>query len=139
MRVADGNRLRPGLPAAVRDGIAAHVAWLNERVAELDRLVAAAVRRTPAWRERDRLLRSVPGVGPVAARVKPPLGSRPAPKSLGTCSITPVTGSSSRHTGDSVVNVDHTSTSSSSSSSASSVVPDGGAMRGTSPVGGAVQ
>src|SRR6188768_4300650 len=62
-----------------------------------------------------------------------PLGSRRG--SAGTCSITVVTGSSSRHTGDSVVNVDHTSTSSLSSSPAGG----GGASRGISPVGGSVQ
>ena len=30
--------------------------------------MAAAVRRSPAWRERDRLLRSIPGFGPVVSR-----------------------------------------------------------------------
>lgn len=54
MRVAEGNRARPGMPKAVAAGIEAHVAWLKDRVAELDREVAAAVRRNPAWRGRVR-------------------------------------------------------------------------------------
>src|SRR5437588_25888 len=47
MRVAEGNRLRPGLPAAVREGIEAHLGWLDEQVAAIDKEVGAAVRRTP--------------------------------------------------------------------------------------------
>ncbi len=59
---------------------------------------------------------------PVRSRSSPPLGSSSP--------------TSSRHTGDSVVNDDHTSTSSSSPPPA----PDAaGAIRGISPVGGSVQ
>lgn len=43
MRVAEANRLRPTLPASVRAGLEAQVRWLDERVAEVDRAVAAAV------------------------------------------------------------------------------------------------
>ncbi len=46
--------------------------------------MAAVVRRTPAWRDRDRLLRSVPGVGPVVSRTLladlPEPGARPPGK-----------------------------------------------------------
>jgi transposase len=68
MRVMESNRLRPGLPGAVRAGIEDHLAWLDDRIAGADRELAAAVRRTPAWREADDLLRSIPGIGPVASR-----------------------------------------------------------------------
>jgi transposase len=103
MRVAEGNRLRPGLPAAVRAGVEAHVAWLDEQVAALDRAVAAAVRRSPAWRERDRLLRSVPGVGPVVSRTLladlPELGAR-APGTLAALvGLAPFAADSGRHKG----------------------------------------
>ncbi len=104
MRVADGNRVRPGLPATVRDGIAAHVAWLSERVAELDRLVAAAVRRTPAWREKDRLLRSVPGVGPVVSRTLladlPELGGHPPGRLASLAGLAPFASDSGRRRGE---------------------------------------
>jgi transposase len=46
MRVMESNRLRPGLPAAVRSGIEDHLRWLDERVAAADKELAAAVRRT---------------------------------------------------------------------------------------------
>ncbi|PZR84803.1 MAG: hypothetical protein DLM68_11955 [Hyphomicrobiales bacterium] len=43
-----------------------HVAFLEKELAD----VAAGVRASPAWREAEDLLTSVPGVGPVAARTR---------------------------------------------------------------------
>jgi transposase len=104
MRVAEGNRLRPGLPAAVRAGVEAHVAWLDGQVAALDRAVAAVVRRSPAWRERDRLLRSVPGVGPVVSRTLladlPELGTRPPGKLAALAGLAPFAADSGRRRGE---------------------------------------
>lgn len=53
------------LPEAVREQLSVHIAWLRAQVDGLDAEVQRAVRRSPLWRERDDLLRSVPGVGPV--------------------------------------------------------------------------
>ncbi|PAP76396.1 IS110 family transposase [Rubrivirga marina] len=64
MLVAERLRLRTAAPA-VRRGIEAHVAFLEGQKAEAERAVAEAVRSSAAWRERDDLLRSVPGVGAV--------------------------------------------------------------------------
>ena len=66
MRVAEQNRLQTALPA-VRAGIAAHLAWLQEATAAIDAELRGAIAADPAWRERETLLRSVPGVGPVLA------------------------------------------------------------------------
>ena len=103
MRVSEGNRLRPGLPAAVRAGVEEHVAWLDERVAALDREVATVVRRTPAWRQRDRLLRSVPGFGPVVSRTLladlPELGARPHGKLAALAGLAPFAADSGRYKG----------------------------------------
>ena len=104
MRVAEGNRLRPGLPAAVRAGIESHVRWLDEQVAAIDAEVAAAVRRVPAWREKDRLLRSIPGVGPVASRTLladlPELGTRPPGKLAALVGLAPFASDSGRRRGE---------------------------------------
>jgi transposase len=60
------ERLRMGSASAhLRHGIAKHVAWLKAELAEVDSDIAKAVRQSPAWREKDDLLRSVPGIGPV--------------------------------------------------------------------------
>jgi len=104
MRVAEGNRLRPGLPAAVRAGIGAHLAWLDEQVAAIDREVAAAARRVPEWREKDRLLRSVKGVGPVVSRTLladlPELGTRPPGKLAALAGVAPFAADSGRRKGE---------------------------------------
>jgi transposase len=42
--------------------------WLTERLATLDDDLDTTLRASPIWREREELLRSVPGVGPVCAR-----------------------------------------------------------------------
>jgi transposase len=60
------ERLRMGAASAsLRHGIAKHVAWLKAELEDVDRDIAKAVRASPAWREKDDLLRSVPGIGPV--------------------------------------------------------------------------
>jgi transposase len=64
MRVAEQNRSR-GAPARIRLQIREHIAWLNRQIDELDRDIGDRVRSSPAWRERDDLLRSTPGVGPI--------------------------------------------------------------------------
>ena len=49
----------------MRERVAAHIAWLEGELAGLDADLARAIQDNPAWREREALLRSVPGVGPV--------------------------------------------------------------------------
>jgi len=104
MRVAEGNRLRPGLPTAVRAGIDAHLAWLTEQIRAIDKEVAAAVRRVPAWREKDRLLRSIKGVGPVVSRTLladlPELGARPPGKLAALAGLAPFASDSGRRRGE---------------------------------------
>jgi transposase len=46
----------------------AHITWLNERLAALDDDLDPALRARPVWRAREKLLRGVPGIGPVCAR-----------------------------------------------------------------------
>ena len=64
MLTAEKNRLGRALPR-VRPGLAAHIAWLEKQVAELNQELGDALRQSPLWREQEDLLRSAPGVGPV--------------------------------------------------------------------------
>ncbi len=64
MLVAERLRLRTADPA-VQAGVAEHVAFLEGQKGAAERAVAEAVRSSAVWRERDDLLRSVPGVGRV--------------------------------------------------------------------------
>jgi transposase len=66
MLVAEKNRLRTA-PGPLRPRIEAHIAWLEEELRELDGDLGAQLRQSPLWREKEHLLRSVPGVGPVLA------------------------------------------------------------------------
>jgi transposase len=67
MRTAESNRLGTALPP-VRNGIRAHLAWLDRQLAQFDDDLTRAIRESPVWREKDDLLQSAPGVGPVLAR-----------------------------------------------------------------------
>jgi transposase len=67
MLTAAKNRLRTA-PTPVRKGIRAHITWLEGRLADLDEDLAQTIRESPLWREKDDLLQSTPGVGPVLAR-----------------------------------------------------------------------
>jgi transposase len=68
MRVMEGNRLEVCPDPVVRAGVERHIAWLESEAADADRRIAEAVRASPAWREKDELLRSIPGIGPVVSR-----------------------------------------------------------------------
>jgi len=65
MLTAEQNRLHTTSPATRAD-ILAHLRWLERRLAKLDAELGEALRDSPLWREREDLLRSVPGIGPVA-------------------------------------------------------------------------
>jgi transposase len=67
MRTAEQNRLGSAPPRLQAD-IQAHITWLNARLAALDDDLDTTLRASPVWREREQLLRSVPGIGPVCAR-----------------------------------------------------------------------
>jgi transposase len=66
MLTAERQRLGTARPP-VRDRVRAHVAWLEQELADLDDDLRRRVRGSPIWREREDLLRSVPGIGPVVA------------------------------------------------------------------------
>jgi transposase len=64
MSVAERQRLGSALPA-VRVRIEAHLTWLDQELANVDGALRQSIQESPAWRVKARLLRSVPGVGPV--------------------------------------------------------------------------
>ena len=66
MLVAEQQRLGSALPA-LRPRLQAHIGWLQAERVAVDRELQQALRQSPLWREREQLLRSVPGVGPVVA------------------------------------------------------------------------
>lgn len=65
MLVAEKNRLANHRDRAVVKDLNAHIVWLERRLKSSDDELQRVLKTSPAWRERDDLLRSVPGVGPV--------------------------------------------------------------------------
>ena len=62
MLVSEKNRLGTA-STAVRPRIEAHIAWLEQELKDLDEELRQTLRQSPVWREKDDLLRAVPGVG----------------------------------------------------------------------------
>lgn len=66
MQTAERQRLDTALPT-VRPHIERHLAWLAQELADLDRTLRDRVQASPIGRQREDLLRSVPGIGPTTA------------------------------------------------------------------------
>ena len=67
MITAESNRLEHAR-GAVRQDIKDHIRYLRKRLGAVDHDLDQNVRSSPLWREKDDLLRSIPGVGPVLSR-----------------------------------------------------------------------
>jgi len=73
MLVAEKNRRaalivqQTGSSAMVKS-IQTHIDWLDKQIRELDDDIDDQIKKSPIWREKDDLLQSVPGVGPVTSR-----------------------------------------------------------------------
>ena len=67
MLTAEKNRLATATKRLRKD-IQAHIRWLEKRIKDLNAQLDQHIRQSPVWREKDQLLQSVPGVGPVLSR-----------------------------------------------------------------------
>ena len=66
MLVSEKNR-RHTVVRAMKRRLDEHIEWLIAAIKELDGEIGQSVKGSPVWREKDELLRSVPGVGPVVS------------------------------------------------------------------------
>jgi transposase len=64
MLTAEKNRLRTATPR-VQPQLQEHIQWLQRHLEEVDQDLRDLIRSSPAWRTKEKLLRSTPGVGPV--------------------------------------------------------------------------
>ena len=64
MLTAEKNRLSTA-PKPIRKSVRAHITWLERELMHTDTDLAQTIHESPVWRDKDELLRSVPGVGPV--------------------------------------------------------------------------
>ena len=68
MLTMEKNRLSIAATERAKKSLTKHITWLEEALRRANDDIDTAVRNSPAWREREDLLRSVPGIGPVTAR-----------------------------------------------------------------------
>lgn len=66
MLTVEKNRLVT-VRAKMRSNIKAHIEWLSNSLKDLDEEIEDFIKNTPLWKEKDALLQSVPGVGPVTS------------------------------------------------------------------------
>lgn len=67
MLTAEQNRLSSCRAKSMRTSLEQHIEWLRRQVKDIDKDIGKSVRNSPMWREKDDLLQSVPGIGPVVS------------------------------------------------------------------------
>lgn len=68
LRTAETNRLEQATSLKVKRNIEHTLKFLNKQLAAFDDELDKQLKQSPIWREKDELLRSVPGVGPITSR-----------------------------------------------------------------------
>jgi transposase len=68
MLTMENNRLGSCRDDGVRADLQAHIGWLVERLNTSDKELKRRIEASPAWKEKDDLLQSIPGIGPVSSR-----------------------------------------------------------------------
>jgi transposase len=59
------QRLAPA--SRVRQSLERHIEWLEKELAKFDDQIKRLIQNSPAWRQKDELLQSVPGIGPTTS------------------------------------------------------------------------
>jgi transposase len=107
MIVAERNRERRTEVKRIRKSIARLIAALEKELAEIDAEIDASVRGSPAWREKEDLLASVPGVGPITARTliaeMPELGALDGKRIASLAGLAPFTRQSGQWRGKAMI------------------------------------
>jgi transposase len=65
--VAEKNRSHSATSELVRETIKEHIDWLEDRIAEIDEQLQARLLSSAVWQNKDAILQSVPGIGPVVS------------------------------------------------------------------------
>ncbi len=63
MCTAERNRLQMARDQSLKDQIQGHIDWLEKEMKELHKHLKSDINESPEWRQKDELLRSMPGVG----------------------------------------------------------------------------
>lgn len=93
MLTAERNRLHSAR-FAMQERIEMHITWLEKELQDLDDEIFQFIQQSPLWKEKDALLKSVPGVGPVTSAtilaMLPELGTLNRQKIAALVGVAPV-------------------------------------------------
>lgn len=99
MLTAEKNRLHSAR-FSMKERIETHLSWLESELRNLDNEITKFIHQSPIWKEKDKLLRSVPGVGPVTSAtilaMLPELGTLNRKKIAALVGVAPVNKDSGR-------------------------------------------
>lgn len=99
MLTAEKNRLHSAR-FSMKERIETHLFWLESELRDLDNEITKFIHQSPIWKEKDKLLRSVPGVGPVTSAtilaMLPELGTLNRKKIAALVGVAPVNKDSGR-------------------------------------------
>lgn len=103
MITAEKNRHAMATEKRVRRDIQVHIRWMEKRLDDLNDDIDQWIRQSPLWREKDQLLQSVTGVGPVLASTilgsLPELGTLNRKQIAALVGVAPFNRESGRHKG----------------------------------------
>ena len=104
MITTEANRLRSTKDKAIRPHIEAHIKWMREELAQIDKDLSRMIRDNPVWHEQDKILRSASGVGPVLSATLisklPELGKLNRKKISCLVGLAPLNRDSGKHKGE---------------------------------------
>jgi transposase len=107
MIVAERNREKRVVVSRIRKSIARLIVALEKELSEIDVEIDVSVRGSPAWREKEDLLASVPGVGPITARTLiaelPELGTLDGKRIASLAGLAPFTRQSGQWRGKAMI------------------------------------
>ncbi len=103
MRVQETLRLGTAASKPLQKSLNQHIAWLDKRITELDDDLTKRLRESDAWRAKDDLLRSIPGVGAVTTTTMlakcPELGTLNRREIAALTGVAPLANDSGKHRG----------------------------------------
>lgn len=106
MLTAEKNRLKQARSLTCKD-IKKHIAWLEKRLKDIENNLADVVQASPIWREKDQIIQSVPGAGPVLSltllSVLPELGSLNRREIAALVGVAPLNRDSGKFRGNRVI------------------------------------
>jgi len=104
MITAEGNRLASARDKAIKRHIQEHLNWLKGELGNINKSISQMIQQSPIWQEKDKKLRSVPGVGPVLSATLigalPELGNLNRRKIAALVGVAPLNRDSGKYRGE---------------------------------------